>query len=248
MSEQTDGGSQIQGQQEPAGEVKGGFFASLVDIFIDPIKVFRRIDGGLAWWKAYIVVSIITIILGWLNMPMQRRAMELGAENMSEEQVQAMLENMERFGWMGLIIAPIGILVIYLIIAGITHLVINIISMSSNFKKTLSLISFCGLIGMVEQIIKHVIIRFRGIESIQSMSDLKVSFGLAALFPELEGFWFAFLESLSIFQIWYLVLLLFGIATIFKIDLKKSAIPVLVNWLISLLVLYVSSLFGGGMG
>ena len=33
-----------------------------------------------------------------------------------------------------------------------------------------------------------------------------------------------------------------------KIDFKKSAVPVIVNWLISLLVLYVSSLFGGGMG
>ena len=54
---------------------------------------------------------------------------------------------------------PIVMIVIYLIVAGIAHLVVNIMSTRSNYKKTLSLVSFCGIIAIIEQIIGTVVSR-----------------------------------------------------------------------------------------
>ena len=52
-------------------DVKGGFFTSLIDIFLDPSKVFKRIDAGLQWWKAFIVLAIANVVLTWFALPLQ---------------------------------------------------------------------------------------------------------------------------------------------------------------------------------
>ncbi len=226
----------------------GGFAASLGDIFLEPNKVFKRIDAGLQWWKAFIVIAVLQVIIGWLNLPIQRQVLSLNERGMSEEQLSKALEQMGKFGLIGLILAPAAIIVIYLICAWIVNVGVNLLSARSDYKKVLSLISFTGLIAMVEQVISVIIVRSRGIEAIESAEDARVSLGLAPLFPDLGGFGAAFLESLSVFSVWYYIILTLGIASIFRIEIKKSVIPVVILWIISLLFLYLGKLFGGGAG
>jgi hypothetical protein len=227
-------------------EVKGGLFASLVDIFVDPAKVFRRIDAGLQWWKAFIVVAVIIVAMSWINMPVQRQVVMLNERGISEEQLEATLQQMEKFGFIGLIIAPIAILVVWLIVAALVNVVVGLVSGRSSFKKCLSILGFTGLIGLLEQIIQTVIIHAKGVTSIESSADVKAPLGLAALFPESEGFARILMDSLSIFQIWYLIVLTFGISLVFKIDKKKAIFPTILVWLISIVFLWIGSLFGGG--
>jgi hypothetical protein len=130
-----------------------------------------------------------------------------------------------------LLLVPIVTIVIYLIVAGIAHLVVNIMSSSrSNYKKTLSLVSFCGIVAVIEQIIGTVVLKMRGLESIESPEDLKFSLSLAPLFGHGKGFLNAALQSLSIFQIWYYILFILGIAAVFKISRKQAIFTVLPVW------------------
>ena len=223
----------------------GGFVASLGDIFLEPNKVFKRIDAGLQWWKAFIVIAVLQVIIGWLNLPIQSQVLSLNERGMSEEQLSKALEQMGKFGLIGLILAPIAVIVIYLICAWIVNVGVNILSARSNYKKVLSLISFTGLITMVEQVISVIIVRARGIETIESAAGGRVSLSLSPLFPDLGGFGAALLESLSVFSIWYYIVLTLGIAAIFKIEIKKSAVPVVILWIISIIFLYLGKLFGG---
>ncbi|MCK4236896.1 MAG: YIP1 family protein, partial [Candidatus Krumholzibacteria bacterium] len=188
-----------------SGEAAGSFFPAIIDIFIDPVKVFRRVGAGLTWWKPYIVIAVISVIHAWLSLPIQQRIMEIKMSGMSAEQLEKASANFGKFGLIGLIAAPVLLLIILVISTGIAHFIINMISSNSNFKKTLSLLTFCGFIGMLEQIINVAVVRLRGIEAIETFADQKVSFSLAAFFPGLEGFWSALMESLGIFQIWYYV-------------------------------------------
>jgi len=52
-----------------SGEAAGSFFPAIIDIFIDPVKVFRRVGAGLTWWKPYIVIAVISVIHAWLSLP-----------------------------------------------------------------------------------------------------------------------------------------------------------------------------------
>jgi hypothetical protein len=76
------------------------------------------------------------------------------------------------------------------------------------------------------------------------MADLKVSLSLAALFPDLKGVGYAFLESLSIFSIWYYILFLLGTAVIFRMSRSRALVPVIIMWLLSFLFVALGSAFG----
>ncbi|UCF05131.1 MAG: YIP1 family protein [bacterium] len=231
---------------EGSQEVTGGFLQSIMDIFIDPGKVFKRIDTGLTWWKPFILVSVVSMIIGWLMLPMRRRLLELNVTGMPEEQLEQALQGMDRFGVIGLIAVPILLVIVLLIIAGIAHLFISFVSSDANFKKTLSLTSYTNLIPMLGQIIMVIVLRMKGIESVESTADLQLSFSLAPLFPELAGFLKAFVESLGLFNIWFYIIFLLGIAAIFKVERSKALVPVIPIWLLTIVLTYLQTL-GGGM-
>jgi hypothetical protein len=237
-------GSGDQAAQGP----KGGFLASIVDIFVDPFKVFARIDAGLSWWKPFVLVAVVSTVLSYLMLPFQKRLIELNPSGMGEEQLQQALDAFSKFAPLTLITVPIFLIIVYLVLAGIVHLAINIMSTRSSYKKTLSLISFCGIITLVEQIISTAVLRMRGVESMESAADMKFSLSLAPLVGEGKGFLGAVLQSLSVFQIWYYVVLVLGIAAIFKLTRKAAIIPVLPMWIIGILMLWIGGKFGGGMG
>jgi hypothetical protein len=227
---------------------RGGFFPSIIDIFADPAKVFARIDAGLSWWKPFVLVTVVTIILAYLNLPFQKKLIELNPRGLSEEQIQKTVEGFGKFGPLTIIMVPIFLIIVYLILAGLVHLAVNIMSSRSNYKKTLCLISFCGIITMLEQIISMVVLKMRGVEAVESAEDIKFSLSLAPLLGESKGLLNAVLQSLSVFQIWYYVVLVLGIAAIFKLTRKAAIIPVLPIWIISVLMLWIGGKFGGGMG
>lgn len=228
--------------------VRGGFWRSLYEIFTDPAKVFSRIDGGLSWWKPFIVISAVSMALGFIMSPYRKAAFLPALQKLPPEQMEKALENMDRFGIVGLITIPIILIIMYVIIAGITHVAINIASSRANFAKMLSLLFFCGLVPLLEQIIVTAAIASRGVESVESFEDLKMSIGPAALVPNVAGALRALLESLSLFQIWYYIILVLGVAAIFRISRKVAIICILPVWLISFLMLLLSSKFGAGFG
>jgi len=228
--------------------VTGGFVASIFDIFADPMKVFRRIDAGLSWWKGFILIAVINVVIAYLMMPLQRAAFLLNERGMSDEQLEAGIEQMDRFGFIGLIAAPVLIFIMFIIMAGIAHLVINIMTSNASFKKTMGLLIYCGIISTVGQLLKTIVLMLRGVEAIETSADMNISFSLAALFPEMEGILAAILESLGVFEIWFYVLFIIGIAAVFRISRAKAFAPAIVLWIISVAMLSLRGLFGGGMG
>jgi hypothetical protein len=228
-------------------EVTGGFFPSMLDIFIDPKKVFGRIAAGMSWWKPFVAVSIVGIALAVVNTPMTNKVMEIQSATMDPEEYEQVRGVMEMWRYLGYAVVPVIVLIPGLIIAGVAHLVNSVISMRANFKKTLALTMFCGFIGVLSQIISSLIIWARGIDTIESMKDLRTSFSPAAFMPDLEGFWYQFSESLSLFQLWYYIIFVLGVAAIFSIERKKAVVTGVAVWLVSLLLLLLQGLGGRGM-
>lgn len=228
-------------------EVSGGFFPSMLDIFIDPLKVFRRIAAGMSWWMPFAAVSVLGVVIAIINAPMMSKLIESRYATMSAEEYERVSSILDKWKYVGYIAVPVVILVSNLIIAGVAHLANSVISMRANFKKTLSLTMFCSFVGILSQIIGSVIIWTRGIDTIESAKDLRVSFGLGALIPDLEGFWYRFSESLSLFQIWYYILFVLGVAAIFSIERRKAVITGIAVWLVSFLMMFLQGIGGGGM-
>jgi hypothetical protein len=77
---------------------------------------------------------------------------------------------------------------------------------------------------------------------------MKFSLSLAPLLSDGKGLLNAVLQSLSIFSIWYYVVLVLGIAAIFKLSRKAAIVPVLPIWIFGVLMLWIGGKFSGGMG
>ncbi len=225
-----------------------GFLSSLADIFVDPVRVFRRIDRGLEWWKPFIVIAVVAVALAYFSIPVQQHAqmLQIQERGMSAEEAAESIAAMEQYSWLGLIFAPVSYLILFLIGAGIVHLIVSIMTMNANFKKTFVLVIFCSFITTVEQIIRTVTLRLKGIENLESLSDMNPAVSLSVFLPELDGFWKAFLDSLSLFQVWYYIIFTLGLMVIFKIGVKKALVPVVVIWIISLGIQYFSLSISGG--
>ncbi len=236
-------GSPVQTEAEPT--VGGGFLQSIIDIFVDPMKVFLRIESGLTWWKPFVVTAVIGIANGYLMMPFQVKRLALNPSGMTPEQVEAAVENTAKYGIYFLLLVPVGMVVVYFIVAGISHMMINLMTSKADFKKTLSLISYLGLISILGQLVTSAVLLAKGVDSIESVADMTISFSPAALMPDVEGVGFALMESLSIFNIWYYVLFLIGTAAIFKIEKSKAIVPVIAIWVLSFLFVFLGTMFGG---
>ncbi len=246
MNENPGGIPEEMEEVSPSGEGKGGFWASLIDIFIEPVKVFKRIKAGLPWWQPYLVIAIASSVIAYFQQPINKQIFMLNERGLSEEQLQAQGEIMEKFGMIGLIAAPLVILLVYVILAALCNVTANLVSGKSSFKKMLSLLSFASLVGLIEQALKMLIIHSKGIENITSRDDLfSVSFSLTR-FIESDGILRAVLESFSIFQIWFLILFTIGVSVVYEIDRKTAIVPTIVVWVLGVLLLMLNGLGGGG--
>jgi hypothetical protein len=228
----------------PSGEAEGGFWASLIDIFIDPVKVFRRIEAGLSWWKPFLVIAIASSVIAYFQQPINKQLFMLNERGLSEDQLQTQGEMMDRFGFVGMIAAPLIVLLIYVILAALCNVTVNLVSGRSGFKKMLGLLSFTGFIGLIEQALRMLIIHMRGIENITSREDLySTSFSLNR-FIGAHGILRAILESLSLFQIWFLVLFVAGVSVVYGISRKAALAPTIVIWALGVLMLMLQNLGG----
>jgi hypothetical protein len=244
VNEKLDGIPEEMGEVSPSGRSEGGFMASLIDIFIDPVKVFRRVRDGLPWWQPYIVIAIATTAIVYFQQPITRQIFLLNERGLSQQQLQAQGEMMEKVGFVGLLAAPLIVLLMYVILAALCNVATNLAGGRPNFKKMLGLLSFTSFIGIIEQGLKLVIIHARGIENIASSDDLfSTSFSMN-IFVKADGLLRAVLESLSIFQIWLLVIFAIGVSVIYGISRKAAIVPTAVLWILGVLMLMLNGLGG----
>ncbi len=245
MNENPGRNPQEMDELSPSGEGRGGFVASLIDIFIDPVKVFKRIKAGLPWWQPYIIVAIVIAVISYFQIPINKQLVMLNERGLSAEQLETQVEMMGKFALIGVIAAPLMVLLIYVILAALCNVTANLVSGKSSFKKMLSLLTFTGFVGLIEQSLKMLILHMRGIENIASRDDLySVSFSLNR-FIESDGILRAVLESFSIFQIWFLILFTIGVSVVYEIDRSKAIVPTIVVWVLGVLGIMLQGLGGG---
>ena len=228
-----------------SGEGGGGFVASLIDIFIDPVKVFKRIKAGLPWWQPFTIVAIAIAVISYFQIPLNKQLVLLNERGLTAEQLESQVEITDKLAIIGVIAAPLVVLLIYVILAALCNVTANLVSGKSSFKKMLSLLSFTSFVGLIEQGLKMLILHMRGIENITSRDDLySVSFSLTR-FIESDGILRAVLESFSIFQIWFLILFTIGVSVVYEIDRKTAIVPTIVVWVLGVLGIMLQGLGGG---
>jgi hypothetical protein len=131
-------------------------------------------------------------------------------------------------------LAPVGAALIFSLQAAILLGTSSVLSVGAKFRDLFNLAAGCGLIQSIAAIAAIVVLKSKG--DISTMAELRPALGLDIFLPESTNkFLVAFLGYFSVFEIWWIVMLLLIFSAAFRVSKAKALAAILPLVLINLL-------------
>jgi hypothetical protein len=184
-----------------------------------------------------------------MDIVMKDQIAGLEARDLTEQQMEAMRSPMEgSMKYIGVIVAPVGILIAWSVLAGVLLFGCNtILGGEGKFKKIFSVVAWSYLVMMLGGVIKSFLIVSKG-------TSQGVTTSLALFLPmpgigEKASLLYRFLSRLDIFTIWQIALWIIGLAVVYRFSPKKIANFVLPLWALYIVVaVLLGSILGPSLG
>lgn len=210
-------------------------------IFTSPGEVFTDIGVKPTWVLILVLFIVLGIAVNLIVLPhidteatlLQR----LGdrADDLSQAQIDNMVQQAQKIGKLtplfALVIGPIA----WAIMAGVFFVMLKMVGSDVDYVKTLSTILHAYWPGsLVQSVLMAVLIqRVDQISQYELTNVVKASVGsfLAADTPNAIK---AVADSISVFNIWAVILLIVGFTIVGKISRGKATVVALVPWIVYL--------------
>lgn len=205
----------------------------LHEIFIDPAEAFSRIDEHPSWLGPFLVGSLVAIVTILLLAPIGQQLALRHLPNSAGEEVKAEMFKILRLStYYGVAAAPILTLLKWSVLATLLFLFLILSGADISYRKTLALLGHASLVVSLDSLLSVLVMYLRGLDNILSPADVQStvlslsSFWGVALHPALR----VVLDNLSVFMLWYLALLIFGVASVARLDRWRAALIVTLLW------------------
>jgi hypothetical protein len=179
---------------------------NLRDVVFAPSATFEDVRERPRWLVPLIVVALATLIASFFMMPLygEMQRVALAARDMTPEQREQALRQMESFKYVGLAFGPIMVAVISALIglllwgwAAISG------AREPQYKVAFTAIVYTGVVGVLQLIAQSIVVALKGAEQVAREGG-PPTFGLA-LFMErgdMPGILWGLLASVNFFAIW----------------------------------------------
>jgi hypothetical protein len=205
-------------------------FKRIEGVFFNPRPVFDGLAAKPAWVDALIVVLVALIAFNLVVAPyMQKDQLRLMKDNaalkerVGAERYDQMIQNMENPSARSRIVqsfvtTPLFTLIALLLQALILLILSRFISSQGTYAQVLAALLHASL---VDKLFGNAV---RMILALTRKSLMQTSTSLALLFPKMEvtSTSYIMLSQVDFFQLWMFGILAFGLAAVFKIELKKA--------------------------
>jgi hypothetical protein len=232
--------------EEVGSRETGNFLTRFVWTLTSPKRLYADIaDGEAKWWEPWVWVSLISMVVAHISMPIQVQLARLNPRNLPEEELQQGLEMMEKFGIVGVISTPVVVLLTSIIVVSISYLVLSVLADGARFKKFFTLYLYASIVSSLGLLLGTILTRMKGVEAIQSIEDATVSFGPDRFVDADQKILHAVLQNFGLFHIWFYVLVAAGVAYVFKLSKGSAAVVVVPVLLVAILVTLITARFSG---
>ena len=202
-----------------------------------PFGVFDEQREKPTFWLPWIVLSALFMVVGLVALPVTLHIARLSAEAAGRP-FPPSAESLTRVLAVGGI--PIGILIAVMIGAVVLYFVLMISGAEARFKGMMTVSVFVAPITLIQTLVTTVVLKMRGVESIQTLADARITFGLdnmvSAEFVEAHKAIAALLRGIGPFEIWGLVITAIGLAALEKVPPKKAWTAAIVAFIIGLMI------------
>lgn len=237
-------------------EASGGIASGLVgmlNVFIDPAATAKRVPAKLFWLWPLITLTIIYVVFSYLMLPYTlqlvdaRINQQMQQRGLPPEQVERAKRIADTFSQFTGLITPVVVIGVIALLAWLVTLTGSMAGLRAKFRDVFSLMAACALIPALQYIANFIVIRAKG-DEIQSPEQLTPPFGIDIFFQSAHGALLAFLNFFSIFEIWYLVVLLFGLAYLAGASKGKAFVAIAPAWILPLLFRVIGAAIGAASG
>jgi Yip1 domain len=211
--------------------------AGMWNFLLDPEGAAKRVHSKWFWVGPVIVFSVVSAIASYLLMPIVQHVLAVAPlpEGASPEQYQKGIEMSLMIQRIFMWFMPVYALAIFAVQAGILLGGSAVMGVKAKFGQLFNLVAGASLIQMVAGIASVIVMKAKG--DVSTLAELRPAMGLDIFLPEgTNKYVAAFVGYFSVFEIWWIVMLVLIFAAAFAV--KKSKAIAVVAPLVLLSILY----------
>ena len=195
---------------------------AILNIFIDPAEAAKQMDGKFAWVPPVVLQSVSAIIVGMMMTPIAIQVMRSNPPgNLSGEGLQRTLDMMETMSKAQFVVAPLMVVAMIALVALVLFAASSVMDAKASFGRLFTFVAHAGLVLTVSQIATMIVLKFKG--EISSVKELTPSFGPDMFLSEgASGLLIGICKFFSLFNLWYFVVLVIGLAALLNIPKGKA--------------------------
>ncbi|MDQ2839886.1 MAG: YIP1 family protein [Acidobacteriota bacterium] len=227
-----------------SGENIGSDIAGMGSFFLDPARAARRVHSRWFWIAPLLLFSIVSIIASYVIMPMTRHVMEVAPlpSGVSPEQYQHSMELGLTIQRVSMYFAPVMAALIFAIQAAVLLGTGAVMSVDAKFRQLFNLIAGCSLIQVLAAVAGVVILKAKG--GVSTLAELRPALGLDIFLPEgTNKFLAAVLGYFSVFELWWIVMMVLIYSAAFRVTRGKAFAVILPLILLSIILRVAGAAF-----
>lgn len=202
------------------GESFASDLAGMGSFLIDPAGAARRVFSKWFWVGPLILMAAVTLITAYLMIPITQHVLE--NSNLNERQIEMSVRMQQIFMWF----APVMVAILFAISTLILFAMSSMTSVNTKFRELFNLVAGCSVIQMLAAIASVLILKAKG--EVSSMAELRPALGLDIFLPEgTNRLLMAFLGYFSVFEIWWIVMMVLIYSKAFRTSKGKAFAVVL---------------------
>jgi len=210
----------------------------LIKVVYDPGAVFERLREKPSFWRPFLAICVVQIVLGVLQLPYTKAAMAAQFAQMPTRGGGG-APDPSKFATIGLLFVPIGLLLLFLISAALLWVLVSVFAGDAKFATLLSVATYVGITFVLLSVAGLATLMLKGVQGITSPADLQPALGLDLLVPEAGRFTTALLKAFNPFSIWGVILTAIGVQTTHRTS-KGTA------YTVAAVVFVIGTLIGAG--
>lgn len=208
-------------------------FYPLLTILYAPKKAFGLLSESTrhVWLAPFVLCAFLSVLVAWGMGPITQTIIANNLPAGVELTQKAIPGPASPF------IAPLGVLVRFILQAGFLWACIYLINTPMSFSRVLAVVGYSSIVVAIGELMSVGLLYYRGYNQLTDPLSVYGDFGLYQLFPGSYGMAVeSILRSISVFSVWYLVLLTVGLVILGKMRSVRAFLVSFIVWVFPVLL------------
>jgi hypothetical protein len=197
-----------------------------------PDEEFARLNAHPTWFWSYFYLCAGQVAVEYLHSRIELRILASDVfNNLDPGRLESTRAFFRVMSYITVGLAPVAIAIVSLVTAGMLYWLIRLSVDGLKFNRLFSIAVHCWAIVLIGRYCNLLILYLKGPKKLLYLDDLRVNLGLDVFLKGNENaVTKAILENITVFSLWYVVVLALGVSIVSGISKKKAAVAVAFVW------------------